>query len=692
MLTKFQTYIFSYLVLVRTRVLRGMMLGVCSLTCLLTCLPINGTFAAEPANTLLPADNNPAVVADDSATKRTLYQRALDAITANDLPEYQNLHAQLAGYALLPYLEYAELSPRLASLSKAGSNYAEVDKFLEQNRGTYIGNKFEREWLALLANEKRWSDVIRYYNPGNTTAELTCQALTARLETGDVTFHDDVGKLWNVATSQPNACDPVFDAWIASGHLTADIAWQRFSKTLKARQLTLARFIAKQMPAREQALAQLYLQVDDKPQLLNDQIMFSEQSAEMRELVLHGLQRLAQVDATITMQLWHGYNTLHTYSDDEQLAIQRYITQRLLSQDHIAEAEALLIENPQLISEALAEWILRDALKTQDWPRLEKWFVLLPQTAQLTERWQYWHARALAQKGTPADDAAAQTIYQTLAQNRSFYGFIAADLLGRDYALVDKPVAVDDVTMTALYDFPAIARAHELYFVGDEFNARREWDYATAALAPEQLPAAGKLAESWGWYLNGIQAMIKASYWDDLQLRFPLAYGDLIANAASKHAISPLFLYAIARQESAFIYDAQSAVGAMGLMQLMPATGEEMAIGEGMNFSRQELLRPETNIILGSRYLAQMLQQFNGNRILTAAAYNAGPNRVKQWLNNGTTSALPYDIWIETIPFGETRGYVQNVLAFSVIYGYRTGTPTKFLTSNEAGTIGKDSL
>jgi soluble lytic murein transglycosylase len=658
----------------QTQYLRGLLLSMCLLT--------NIVFAAEPASTAPPAGNN--------IVQRDLYRRALDAIAANQLAEYYALREQLAGYVLLPYLEYAELSPRLAGLAQAGNGYADVDTFLDQYRSTYLGNKLEQEWVALLAGQKRWADVVHYHNPLNTNAELTCNSLRARLETGDNTFHDEVGKLWNVATSQPNACDPVFDAWIAAGKLTPDIAWQRFSKTLRARQHALARFVAKLMPPREQTLAALYLQVDDKPELLDDQIMFSEQNIEMRELVLHGLQRLALVDAPMALQLWQGYREIHDFDAAEQLAVQRYIVQRMLSQDYIAEAEAVLTASPELISESLAEWILRDALKQQDWPRVDTWLARLPEAARNTERWQYWRARALLAKGTGDATAEAQDVYRSLAQFRSFYGFLAADFLGLDYALVDKPVVVDQAEVQALYDFPAIARAHELYFIGDEFNARREWDYATAALAPEQIPAAGKLAESWGWYLNGIQAMIKMSYWDDLQLRFPLAYGDLIANAASSNSISPLFLYAIARQESAFIHDAHSSAGALGLMQLMPATGEQMAEDAGMNFTRQGLLQPEMNITLGSRYLAQLMEQFNGNRILAAAAYNAGPNRVKQWLSQDTQLALPYDIWIETIPFAETRSYVQNVLAYAVIYGYRTGQPAKLLTGIETRTIGTE--
>jgi soluble lytic murein transglycosylase len=644
----------------------------------------NNVFAAEPVTPALPTDNNPV--------QRELYKRALDALAADQHAEYQTLHDQLTDYVLLPYLDYAELSPRLAALAQSGGAYADVDKFLDQYRNTYLGNKLEQEWATQLAGHKRWADLVRYFNPNNSNVELTCNALRARHETGDSTFLDDVGKLWNVATSQPNACDTVFDAWIAAGKLTPEIIWQRFSKTLKARHHTLARYIATLMPPREQALADLYLRVDSKPELLNDPSKFSEQGAQMREIILHGLQRLAQIDARMALQRWQDYRAIHDFDAEQQLAVQRYIVQRLLSQDRIAEGEALLTATPALISTSLTEWILRDALKQQDWPRIESWLARLPEEARGTERWQYWRGRMLLEKDTAEANAEAREIYRSLAQLRSIYGFMAADFLKLDYALVDKPVVVNQAEVQALYDFPAIARAHELYFIGDEFNARHEWDYATTTLAPEQILAAGKLAESWGWFVNGIQAMIKVSYWDDLQLRFPLAYGDLIADAANANSLSPLFLYAIARQESAFIHDAHSSAGALGLMQLMPTTGAQMAKDAGMNFTRQSLLQPATNITLGSRYLAQLLQQFNGNRILTAAAYNAGPNRVKRWLNDDIPSALPYDIWIETIPFGETRSYVQNVLAYAVIYGYRTGAPAKLFTGNETGTIGLENL
>ena len=629
--------------------------------------------------------------AEDRAVQRALYVQAreLQSESQTQSPEYQSLLEQLDGYPLLPYLEYAGISPRITQLATAGTDHTSVDEFLTRNAGTYLGQRLEREWVLALAEQARWSDVLDHHNKANTNTELTCHALRARLETGDTSALQEVAPLWNVSVSQPNVCDPVFETWIAAGYPTPGIAWQRFEKTLKADQDSLANYIARQMPAREQQLAQLYIRVDKEPQTLNDLPDFTvpTDKPEMQAIILHGLRQLAQSDATHAMTLLTRGNFDQTLSDVERVELQRFIIMRLLTHGHINEAEIVLQTNPLLISEALGGWILRDALKQQDWARIEAWLNLLPADLQTSERWQYWRARMLISKDTRESKEEARQLYAQLAELRSFYGFMAADYLERDYAMVDKPIAADPSQIAALTDMPAIVRAHELYLIGEEASARAEWQHATAGMPEQQIIASGKLADSWGWHRNGIQAMIQVSYWDDLQLRFPLAYSDIVAEAADQNDLTPHLVFAIARQESAFMQDVRSSAGAMGLMQLMPATAQQTAKGAGMQITNQDLFRPEVNLQLGSRYLSQLMEQFDDNRILAAAAYNAGPNRVKRWLEETGETPVPLDIWIETIPFGETRGYVQNVLTYSVIYGYRMGRAIELLTDDEAGGV-----
>lgn len=616
---------------------------------------------------------------DSLFVQRTLYVEARDAQRHAATTEYQRLVDQLQGYPLLPYLEYAALSPRLSRLP-----HAEVDQFLESYAGSFLAERLLREWVSQLARQQRWGDVVRYHNPANTTIILSCHALRARIETGDQSAFADVATLWNVGRSQPNECDPVFEAWIAQNYLTTDIAWQRFSKALQGGQRGLARYISRLMPSQERDLAELYLTIDSQPERLRNHGALNARSTEIQQIILHGVRRMAVIDAPNAMLMLHTHNDRQQFAANDMADMQRFIAMRLLLQGFVTETESLLRNTPELATETLVSWILRDAMRSQDWTRIEFWLAKLPPEAQQTERWTYWHARSLELKGTPDALVEAQILHQSLAQTRSFYGFLSADKIGTGYELVDKPVPVSDDQMLALYELPAVVRAYELYQLGDEINARSEWQHATRSMNHEQIVSSGKLADSWGWHRNSIQAMIQVGYWDDMQLRFPLAYADLFASAANEHNIQPHLLFAVARQESAFMHDVRSPAGARGLMQLMPGTARETAGRVGLRVTDNDLYQPDINIRLGSRYMAELLAQFNGNRVLAAAAYNAGPNRVRQWLRRTEQNPLPLDMWIETIPFAETRGYVQNVLAYSVIYGYRMGEMIAFLTEEEA--------
>lgn len=616
-------------------------------------------------------------------TQRELYLAAQEAWLAGRTQEYQSLYAQLGDYPLRIYLDYTALAPKVAGLALPSGSNAPIDSFLANYPDTYLAERMERTWVNLLALQKRWADVERYYNPQNTTTTLRCYSLEARLHQGDQSAMAEVASLWNVARSQPNECDPLFEMWLAADGLTPQIAWQRFVKTLESGSNPLARYIQKLMPERESQLAQRFLNVDRNPSVLRDFDAFSDPLPEVKEMVNYGLRQLAVSNPALAMSLIEPYAERLNFDVQQRQSLQRYAVQRMQVRGDVEESERLLTLAPELITESLAAWIIRDALRSQDWARVEAWLDRLPEQARSDERWQYWQARVLLEKGGDVALAQAQSLRQVLATKRSYFGFLAAGQLGINYDMAEQPVIVGQEQLNELYAIPAIERAYELYLLGDEQAARSEWQYATASLSEEQTMASGKLAESWGWHRNAIQAMIRIQHWDDLQLRFPLAYADTFNSTAKELGLSQQLIYAIARQESAFMQDVRSPAGAMGLMQLMPATGRETAATMGMRISNQDLLIPETNIALGARYLSSLLKNFDGNRILAAAAYNAGPNRVRQWLQRTADAPVPFDIWIETIPFGETRNYVESVLTYSVIYGYRMGEQVALLTDQE---------
>ncbi|MFC3155332.1 transglycosylase SLT domain-containing protein [Gilvimarinus japonicus] len=646
----------------------GRLAGAFALGMLLGC----GYANAAPASIAAP----PSIA--DKTEQRKLYNQAQNAIRSGRYTEYRELLAELEHYPLKPYLEYNYISRRLSRLPAE-----DIAAFQRDYPGSYLADKLNRRWVEKLALQGKWADVVDQYQADNATTELTCYYLRGRITEGDKTAYSDVAEVWNVGHSQPKACDPLFANWMKQGGMTDAIAWQRFVKAMDSRQRSLARYVTKLMSPDTKALAELYDEVDRNPRALNDMARFGKQSADMQQIILHGLQRLSLRDAELANELWHRYDAQQLFADNARLETQRYIAVRLLRQGHTAETEALIKATPALNSEDLVEWLVRDALRNLDWHRVNKWIAMLPPKARASERWRYWQARALENTGGASEQIT--TLYQLVSQTRSFYGFLSADRLKVPYELVDKPATVDAVTRDQVATIGGVQRARELFILGKALDARREWYHTTRKLDEPQIIAAGKLAESWGWHRNGIQAMIQIRYWDDLELRFPLAYQEHVNTTAKDLSVAPHLLFAIARQESAFTADARSSAGALGLMQLLPSTAKQTAHRSGMSFSTYDLLEPATNIALGGRYLNQLLDQFDGNRILAAAAYNAGPNRVKQWLSKSKSASLPYDVWIETIPYRETRGYVQNVLSYSVIYGYRLGEAKPFITASEAG-------
>ena len=225
-------------------------------------------------------------------------------------------------------------------------------------------------------------------------------------------------------------------------------------------------------------------------------------------------------------------------------------------------------------------------------------------------------------------------------------------------------------------------RALEFKARDEMTEAHREWYHLSNFLSRDELVAQARIAYDMGWYFPAIRTISKAQYWDDLEIRFPMAHQSNFVTEAKNRGLHSSWMFAVTRQESAFMIQAKSHVGAMGLMQLMPATAKETAQRYGIPLATpQSAVIPEINIQLGAAYLSQVLGQFNGNRVLASAAYNAGPGRVRQWLRDA--KHLPYDVWVESIPFDETRLYVQNVLTYSVIYGEKLKAPMPLVEWHE---------
>jgi soluble lytic murein transglycosylase len=611
--------------------------------------------------------------------ERQKYDQAQKALNAKNMTEYSRLVKQLRDYPLLPYLEYQELSNRLIALPKK-----EVQDFFKHYPESFLSERLMHRWLRTLAQRERWTDYRHFYDPRLTDPELACLNLRARLLTGDKTALNEVAPLWNIDKTQSKACDPVFDDWRKAGLMTPELIWERHQKAVKAGNKGMVSYLTNQLPVADRPMALLLQQVDANPRLLKQTSNYSKQSTKMKDVILYGLEKLARTESKEALSLWHRYDAQQLFSDDDRINIKYQIALRLLHQNHEVDAQKLVASTPNLTRADLIEWLLRESLRKQDWEQVNEWLTRLPDETRQTERWRYWQARTMEELGIKEiNGETPASIYNSVAPARSFYGFLAADKTGINYHLLDRPLTFTDKQVHEVENAQGILRAREFYLRGEIAAANREYFHTTRRMTTEQMVIAGRLAEKLGWYRLGIQVMADAQYWDDLQVRFPIVYKEHVNKAAQQTSVNPLLIFAVTRQESAFMHDAKSPAGALGLMQLMPATAKQTAQKNGLSFNLQDLIMPEKNIALGSRYLDHLLGVFEGNRILAAAAYNAGPTRVKKWLSKEKGAQLPYDVWIETIPYKETRGYVQNVLSFSVIYAYRLGQETSFVTAAE---------
>ena len=629
---------------------------------LLSCLLVSSlSFTAAQAATL--------------TQQRQYYDQAKAALAKGDKGPYQRYASALSDYPLEPYLAYDELTARL----KWASN-DEIEKFLAEHGDLPQISWMKLRWLRWLAERGEWKTFINYYDPTLNFTELDCLYGQYQLSHGmRAEGNATAEKLWLVGKSQPNACDPLFALWAAEGQLTEQKRWQRAKLAAEARNYGLVTHLIKAMPTLSNHGKSL-LEVAQKPELLKQIARFNQADPATADVVGLGLRRLARQDPESALKLLDSYSQRLKFSSDEQVAIAREIGLTLAKRFDARALQVMAKYDPELRDNTVSEWRARLLLRLGRWDEANQLTRKMPAELGNTNRWRYWQARSL-QLAQP-NNQEPKALYQALAKERDFYGFMAADQVKAPYQLNNKPLALSPQTIQKVRNSAAIRRALEFHARGQVADGRREWYNVSRLFSRDEMVAQARLAYDMGWYFPAIRTISQAQYWDDLDVRFPMAHRNELVREAKNRDIHSSWVFAITRQESAFMADAKSGVGAMGLMQLMPATAKETAKRFGIPLSSPQLAyRPEVNIQLGAAYLSQIYGQFNGNRVLASAAYNAGPGRVRQWLRGA--DHLSYDVWIENIPFDETRQYVQNVLSYSVIYGEKLNAPQPLVAWHE---------
>lgn len=601
------------------------------------------------------------------------------ALERGDLEEFELLADFLKDYPLYPYLRYARLAPNLGS-----ADPADVDRFLSEYGDTYLAGRLRRAWLEQLAKRGRWKTYTRFYVPDGSIRHR-CQYLRGLL----LSEHpeealDQVEPLWLTGKSLPDACNPLLEAWKRAGRMTEELVWQRIALAMAAGETGLAGYLGRSLPEDERTWVERWRDIYRHPRKVLSTDRFVEPHPYRTRILAQGIARLAPREPSLAAETWDRLSGEIDFPADQARKVNAAVGFALTKRGDERGFEYLDRIPAQNDNLDIQERRLLTALKKRDWDRIAHWTSAMPDGQHKADHWLYWQARAEEARGRIE---MARDLYEAAAAQRSLWGFLAAERVRRPYKLDDERTPTDPQRLDCMENSAVFARFKELLALGREVDVGREWYWLTRDMERQELMVAAVLAQRFGWPDRAIFTLAKSGYWDDLGLRFPLMHQDIVRDQALDTGLDASWIYAVLRQESAFNPTAISSVGALGLMQLMPATAREVSRSLGLpRPTRNGLFEPRTNITLGSNYLARMKQRFGGNPILATAAYNAGPARVERWLPEQTTDA---DLWIATIPFDETRAYVRRVLAYRLIYDRRLGIPLKPLR-NDMQPIGKE--
>jgi len=627
---------------------------------------------SDSANSVAPADQagDPVEGAGDAGTGagipfddadpaglRELFLQAEHALDNGDNANYFLLAEKLESYPLYPYLRYQWLKKHLG-------DERQVTEFLQQHASSRYAGILKRQWLYALAKKQRWQKFLQYYSDTDDT-RLNCYYRRAQFSTGDrQAALDGAKELWIAGHSQPHECDPLFAQLKKSDLFNTDLFWQRFEAALRSNHTGLATYVKKFMSADDRKTAALWLKLHRDPERYLPELFDHADVVQAPSMFVHAISRLAGSDVNRAVELWDEnrdrFDVDRKQSDklEHRLAMQLAFDNDARAYDRLGR-----LDDADYNSRS---WRIRVALSEQNWPHVAAAIEDLGDSGREPEKWQYWLARAYQETGKPLQ---AEELLSDLSQKRDFYGYLAADRTNQRYQLSDKPIEVTAQELSNIANREEFRVAREFRALERDTEAKLQWWHALRQLDAAEIPAAAKLAQQWQWDEIAILTIARAKHWDDIDLRFPLSYSDTIQRNAAQQNLNPVILYGMIRRESAFNKDAHSAAGACGLMQIMPRTARLIArnLSEGWS-GKSSLYDPDKNLEYGSYYYQQLLHQFNGHYALALAAYNAGPERVKQWLPD---ASMPADIWIETIPYRETRDYVTSVLVYAMIYQQR---------------------
>jgi soluble lytic murein transglycosylase len=608
--------------------------------------------------------------ASDIDRQRELFRSVFADVEAGRWEVVESLHADeqalLTSYELWPDLRAAWFRARLRT-----ADHDDVEAFLDRWGMLKPARELRYRYALHLAKSgdlDGYLEIYRAFYQGLGVARLDCIALHAEID-GDREQRvlTRARELWMTGDSQAEECDPVFEFLRDAGALTDADYRARYALAVESREFIRARWLARMIDETLVEEATQWLRAQSHPErFIQEDRGHADTDLTLRQLV-YAVERLAVRDPGRAYELWVELQDSRPFPTAARQATTRHIALHAAYDKLEGAYELLTALPPDAQDRNVRLWRARTSLAAGHWSDLLTDIAMMNETDRSTGQWQYWQGVALQRTD---QTEASRSVFETLAAERSYYGFLAADELGAEYELADARLQPDEAVIARLAARRDLVRARELFLVGLDGRGRSEWDAAVSWLPPEEKIQAAVLADRWGWHSRAISTAASIGKYDDLELRYPLPWMNAFETHSSSASIPTTWALGVARSESLFMRDARSGAGAVGLMQLLPSTGRKVARAINIPYSGLNTLTdPVTNIRLGAQYLRAMASRYHGNRVVATAAYNAGPHRVDRWLPE--SGSIDARIWIEGIPFEETRKYVRRVMTAKTIYDWR---------------------
>ncbi len=607
--------------------------------------------------------------------ERERFVEARKALASGSVEEFDRLYASLEGYPLQPYLAQEKLFRQWGKDRPDSQSIAELEAFAKEHDQNHLVRKLTRRLQNRFADTEQWQSFLRVSNFRRATS-MPCTEIRAKFELGQLKKFDQSSlDLWLKPKKHPEMCRDVLAKLEVASTLSVINIWEKIYAAMEANKPEFAEPLLNYLASADRAKVRRWIESVKKPQsfLLSDEL--AKDTVLNRRIIAHLVVEWSREDTTAAMNHWLSIRDDYVFFSDRYYDTHRAIAMRSAYRRMPEAQEWLYTFKAKPEDLELQEWRIRTALLAEDWQAILRGIKELPLEEQQEDHWAYWEARALQRLGQPAE---AKAIYEELAELQSYHGFLSADRLERDYLIYDDPFVVDRGLLDEVAAAPELIRAREFHFAELPHESRREWNSWLSDKSADELAAGAVLASHWSLYDRAIFTAGKTEQKRAISVRFPVLYRPEVAKAAAKHRIDPAWIFGVMRRESAYIRDIKSGAGAVGLMQLMPNTAKYVAKLQGDKNWRGDLTNASTNINFGAFYLRHVMDKFEDHQVLATASYNAGPHRIDKWLGNRTQDA---DIWIDTIPFTETRRYVRAVMAYAAIYEFHlTGESSRLST------------